>query len=120
MKKTMIITLLVVICLCVVSCGANDEEDLYAERDIDSIAACLGYFDGIEVINPADTLPGALAAKEYLDGALTIYEFDPESNGYKQREHSPRNDGFILMIKHTIYDQELFDLIDRFEKIKFE
>lgn len=122
MKKIFLITLLVAMCFSFTACGSSEDEELYAERSIDGIAECLGYTDGKERLDSFKELSGALAAKEFANGEVIIYEFDPQSYEYKdqQKQSAICNGGFVLMLGSAMSDKELFDLIERFEKIKFK
>lgn len=104
-----------------VACGANENEELYAERSIDGIAECLGYTDGKELGTAQldEVMAGALAGKDY--GDVIIYEFDPQSEAYKHWANTPDmcNEGFILMISGDLPGEDIADLSIRFKKIKF-
>ena len=122
MKRIFSIALLVVLCFTFTACEDKKDKELLAERSIDGIAQTLGYTDGEKILDPGEVLPGAIDAKDFANSQVIIYEFIPESAEYKeiQKQSTICNGGFVLMIGNSLSNGEIADLIDKFERIKFE
>lgn len=125
MRKKLFVVCLIAFCCALISC-ANNDENIYIDKNIDSIATYLGYTEGKVIINPGDFVPGAIAGKEYNEGRIVIYQFDPDSFEYEdlQNQMAICNGGFVLMFKDdadtSMSGAELEDFYQRFLDIEFE
>lgn len=124
--KRIILTVLS-ICLIFTFAACADDEKL-AERSIDGVAAYLGYTDGEEITDLDGMMfgPGAIAGKYFKDGQVSIYEFDPDSDEYKDvlTQTDCCAGGFVIIYDYDSYegltDYEILERIEEIEDIKFE
>lgn len=105
-----------------------ENEEVLVERSIDGIAEYLGYTNGeeIEDLYKDDVMATAKAGKifEAKCGQVCIYEFDPESDTYKELEEELISiDGFIIEFECDIFDEmsndEIDAYMDKIENIRF-
>ena len=94
MKKIITILLSMVLLLVFTACGGSDSsssdksketEAPKIEKNIDAAAEALGLTGGEETMY---AMIGATAGKEYNDGAVELYQFEEDSDAYKEIESS--------------------------------
>ena len=94
MKKIITILLSMVLLLAFTACGGSDSsssdksketEAPKIEKNIDAAAEALGLTGGEETMY---AMIGATAGKEYNDGAVELYQFEEDSDAYKEIESS--------------------------------
>ncbi len=92
------------------------------DKNIDSVAEELGLKDGSETLY---SIIGATAGKEYNDGSVELYQFDTDSDSYKQiigegsaLKASAYKDGIVLIFPAGTDEDK--DLIEKFNSIEFK
>lgn len=141
MKKILCLLLALIMCILFVACGdqsTNNEKNAHSEnasqnneadvdkvkkidKNIDSVAAELGLRDGSETLY---SFIGAIAGKEYNDGNVELYQFEENSDAYREiisddgvLKISAHKDGIVLIFPDGI--EEDANLIKAFEELKF-
>lgn len=85
------------------------------EKNIDAAAEALGLTGGEETMY---AMIGATAGKEYNDGAVELYQFEEDSDAYKEIESSDsvsgipvaaHKDGIALIFANNETDQAILD-----------
>lgn len=88
-KKLLSLMLVAVVAIGLTACGgsgdsdtkeATTQESTKIEKSIDAVAEELGLTGGSDTLYE---MIGATAGKEYNDGAVELYQFDADSNEYK-------------------------------------
>ena len=120
MKKIITILLSMVLLLVFTACGGSDSsssdksketEAPKIEKNIDAAAEALGLTGGEETMY---AMIGATAGKEYNDGAVELYQFEEDSDAYKEIESSDsvsgipvaaHKDGIALIFANNETDQ---------------
>ena len=136
MKKLLSILLVLALCFSFAACGGgesggdvnenndggNVETVKKIEKNIDAVAAELGFEGGEETLYE---FIGATAGKEYNEGAVELYQFDVDSDVYKGIEDTGEvssikvaayKDGIALIFAGDV-DQTI---VDAFNAIEFE
>ena len=127
MKKVLILCLVVVFAVVLTACGSDKAEEegttdtVKIEKNIDAVAEALNLSGKSETYYE---MIGADDGAEFNDGTIEIYQYDPESEAYKNIEAGKGdieaeacNSGFILVVPDgTEPDQ---DIIDAFNKLVF-
>ena len=129
MKKVLILCLIGIIAMVFCACGsekAAEEEKagpevVKIEKNIDAVAEALGLSGKSETFYD---MIGAEDGAEFNDGAVEIYQYDPESKDYKDIEKGEGaieaeacNSGFVLVVPDgTKPDQKL---VKSFEELTF-
>lgn len=132
MKKIITILLSMVLLLVFTACGGSDSsssdksketEAPKIEKNIDAAAEALGLTGGEETMY---AMIGATAGKEYNDGAVELYQFEEDSNAYKEIESSDsvsgipvaaHKDGIALIFANDETDQAI---LDAFNQLQFK
>ena len=132
MKKIITILLSMVLLLAFTACGGSDSsssdksketEAPKIEKNIDAAAEALGLTGGEETMY---TMIGATAGKEYNDGAVELYQFEEDSDAYKEIEYSDSvsgipvaayKDGIALIFANNETDQAI---LDAFNQLQFK
>lgn len=128
MKKIITLLLTVILIMGMTACGSsssNQEEDadvVKIEKNIDATAEALEFTGGEETMYE---FIGATAGKEYNDGEVELYQFDENSDAYKEIESSGTvagievaayKDGIALIFANEA-DQTI---IDNFNAIQYK
>ena len=129
MKKVLILCLIVVFAVALTACGSNkaaeedtpDTDTVKIEKNIDAVAEALGLSGKSETYYE---MIGADDGAEFNDGAIEIYQYDPESEAYKniekgqgEIEAAACNSGFIVVVPDgTEPDKKI---IDAFNNLAF-
>ena len=132
MKKIITILLSMVLLLVFTACGGSDSsssdksketEAPKIEKNIDAAAEALGLTGGEETMY---AMIGATAGKEYNDGAVELYQFEEDSDAYKEIESSDsvsgipvaaHKDGIALIFANNETDQVI---LDAFNQLQFQ
>ena len=133
MKKFITTLLSIIMIMAIVSCGGSgddsssdkstEEDTTKIEKNIDATAEALGLTAGDETYYQ---LIGAKAGKQYNDGAIELYQFDENSDEYKEIEStktvantnvSAYKDGIVMLFVGTEEDQ---NIIDKFNKLEYK
>ena len=132
MKKIITILLSMVLLLAFTACGGSDSsssdkskesEAPKIEKNIDAAAEALGLTEGEETMY---AMIGATAGKEYNDGAVELYQFEEDSDAYKEIESSDsvsgipvaaHKDGIALIFANNETDQAI---LDAFNQLQFK
>ncbi len=133
MKKFITTLLSIIMIMAMVSCGGSgddsssdkstEEDTTKIEKNIDATAEDLGLTAGDETYYQ---LIGAKAGKQYNDGAIELYQFDENSDEYKEIEStktvantnvSAYKDGIVMLFVGTEEDQ---NIIDKFNKLEYK
>lgn len=132
MKKIITILLSMVLLLAFTACGGSDSsssdksketEAPKIEKNIDAAAEALGLTGGEETMY---AMIGATAGKEYNDGAVELYQFEEDSDAYKEIESSDsvssipvaaHKDGIALIFANNETDQTI---LDAFNQLQFK
>lgn len=128
MKKIITLLLSVILIIGMTACGSNssdqgkDAEVVKIEKNIDATAEALEFTGGEETMY---AFIGATAGKEYNDGNVELYQFDENSDAYKEIESSGTvagievaayKDGIALIFPNEA-DQTI---IDKFNAIQYK
>jgi len=132
MKKVLILTIAVIFSIALVACGSDqaaeeetadttDTEVVKIEQNIDAVAEALGLSGKSETYYE---MIGAKDGAEYNDGSIELYQYDPESQDYKDIEKGEGaieaaacNNGFIIVVPDgTDPDKKI---IDAFKNLQF-
>ncbi len=129
MKKALILCLILALAVVMTACGGDkaetSEEDttqvVKTEKTIDAVADALGLTGKSETFYD---MIGADDGAEFNDGSVEIYQYDPESEAYKnieagkgEIEAAACNSGFIIVFPEgTDPDQKL---LDTFNSLQF-
>ena len=132
MKKIITILLSMVLLLVFTACGGSDSsssdksketEAPKIEKNIAAAAEALGLTGGEETMY---AMIGATAGKEYNDGAVELYQFEEDSDAYKEIESSDsvsgipvaaHKDGIALIFANDETDQAI---LDAFNQLQFK
>lgn len=129
MKKALIICLIGILALTMVACGSEkaaeeekaEPEVVKIEKNIDAVAEALGLSGKSETFYD---MIGAKDGAEFNDGAVEIYQYDPESKDYKDIEKGEGaieaeacNSGFVLVVPDGAKPDQ--DIIDTFNSLNF-
>ena len=133
MKKIITILLSMVLLLAFTACGGGSDssssdksketEAPKIEKNIDAAAEALGLTGGEETMY---AMIGATARKEYNDGAVELYQFEEDSDAYKEIESSDsvsgipvaaHKDGIALIFANNETDQAI---LDAFNQLQFK
>lgn len=132
MKKLLILCLIVVFAISLCACGGDKAENsdsetgdttevVKTEKSIDAVAEALGLSGKEETFYD---MIGADDGAEFNDGTIEIYQYDPESEAYKNIEAGKGdieaeacNSGFILVVPDGSEPDQ--DIIDAFNKLVF-
>lgn len=135
MKKIITILLSMVLLLAFTACGGGSGSDSSSsdksketeapkiEKNIDAAAEALGLTGGEETMY---AMIGATAGKEYNDGAVELYQFEEDSDAYKEIESSgsvsgipvaAHKDGIALIFANNETDQAI---LDAFNQLQFK
>lgn len=133
MKKIITILLSMVLLLAFTACGGSSDssssdksketEAPKIEKNIDAAAEALGLTGGEETMY---AMIGATAGKEYNDGAVELYQFEEDSDAYKEIESSDSvsgipvaayKDGIALIFANNETDQAI---LDAFNQLQFK
>ena len=132
MKKIITILLSMVLLLVFTACGGSDSsssdksketEAPKIEKNIDAAAEALGLTGGEETMY---AMIGATAGKEYNDGAVELYQFEEDSDAYKEIESSDsvsgipvaaHKDGIALIFANDETEQAI---LDAFNQLQFK
>lgn len=132
MKKIITILLSMVLLLVFTACGGSDSsssdksketEAPKIEKNIDAAAEALGLTGGEETMY---AMIGATAGKEYNDGVVELYQFEEDSDAYKEIESSDsvsgipvaaHKDGIALIFANDETDQAI---LDAFNQLQFK
>ena len=132
MKKIITILLSMVLLLVFTACGGSDSsssdksketEAPKIEKNIDAAAEALGLTGGEETMY---AMIGATAGKESNDGAVELYQFEEDSDAYKEIESSDsvsgipvaaHKDGIALIFANDETDQAI---LDAFNQLQFK
>lgn len=132
MKKIITILLSMVLLLVFTACGGSDSsssdksketEAPKIEKNIDAAAEALGLTGGEETMY---AMIGATAGKEYNDGAVELYQFEEDSDAYKEIKSSDsvsgipvaaHKDGIALIFANDETDQAI---LDAFNQLQFK
>ena len=133
MRKFITILLSVLMAMAMVSCGGGEnnsssdkqdkEDTAKIEKNIEATAEALGLIEGEETYYQ---LIGAKSGKQYNDGAIELYQFDENSDEYKEIEEtktvantnvSAYKDGIVMLFVGTEEDQ---NIIDNFNKLEYK
>ena len=147
MKRILCLLLTLVMCMSLVACGGestnnaenttqvtNDKTNSQnnktetenvnvkkIDKNIDSVATELGLTDGSETLY---SFIGAIAGKEYNGGDVELYQFEENSDAYKQiiegeiLKISAYKDGIVLLFPDGI--EEDANLVNAFESLEFK
>lgn len=131
MKKLITLLLSLMLIFAFASCGGSGDsssdntdepEVIKIEKNIDATAEALGLTEGEETYYQ---MIGAVAGKEYNDGAIELYQFEEDSEEYKEIEESgaiygldvaAHKDGIVLIFV-TGEDQAI---LDEFNQIQYK
>ena len=129
MKKVLILCLIGIIAMVFCACGSEkaaeeekaEPEVVKIEKNIDAVAEALGLSGKSETFYD---MIGAEDGAEYNDGAIELYQYDPESKEYKDIENGKGaieaeacNSGFVLVVPDgTKPDKKL---VKSFEELTF-
>ena len=132
MKKVLALVMAAALALSLVACGGSDSsssdksketEAPKIEKNIDAAAEALGLTGGEETMY---AMIGATAGKEYNDGAVELYQFEEDSDAYKEIESSDsvsgipvaaHKDGIALIFANNETDQAI---LDAFNQLQFK
>ena len=130
MKKIITILLSMVLLLAFTACSDSSSSDKSKEteapkieKNIDAAAEALGLTGGEETMY---AMIGATAGKEYNDGAVELYQFEEDSDAYKEIESSDsvsgipvaaHKDGIALIFANNETDQAI---LDAFNQLQFK
>lgn len=126
MKKLLILLLLFSLCIFFSACRDNGDDDKSIEKSIDAIAEYLEFTGGQTILAPEESVPGAIAGKEFNNGSILIYQFNPNSFEYEELENQMAisKEGFVIMIDEgegfSMETRDMEALLKKFEEIKFE
>lgn len=103
MKKLLFVLLTLTICIGMTACGGtktdtktdtSDEPTVTAiERTVDAVATELGLTGGSETYY---SMIGAIAGKEFNDGAIEIYQYDLTSEEYAKIKNGEASNGITF------------------------
>lgn len=135
MKKAICLIVAIIISTTLVACSnsADDKpsngvttesttiENTKVEKSVDAVAKYLGYSDGAETYYATI---GAVAGKEFDGGRFELYQFDENSDSYKNMVSgnsylnvAAYKDGIILVFPMDTTADE--SLVEKFNSVKF-
>ena len=121
MKKIITILLSMVLLLAFTACGGGSDSS--SSDKSKAAAEALGLTGGEETMY---AMIGATAGKEYNDGAVELYQFEEDSDAYKEIESSDsvsgipvaaHKDGIALIFANNETDQAI---LDAFNQLQFK